>query len=128
MTEHVEAAARQGKLRVQTDSARCNDGAVGLTAHLFSDSTGRVRKYVVAGGSEGEDRYYYDERGRLRFGFETLVAVNGTEQETRQYIDTTGAQLYKDVRLLKGPGYPGDFEADVTDPTAAFHALCGPRQ
>jgi hypothetical protein len=131
MTEQVEAAARQGKLRVQTDSAQCNDGAVGLTAHLYSDSTGRVRKYVVLGGSEDsyrEDRYYYDERGRLRFGFETLGAVNGTEQETRQYLDTTGAQLYKDVRLLKGPGYPGDFEADVTDPAADFHALCGPSQ
>ena len=129
MTEQVDAAARQGKLRVQTDSAQCNDGAVGLTARLYSDSTGRVRKYVVAGGSEDsyrEDRYYYDGRGRLRFGFETLGAVNGTEQETRQYFDTTGAKLYKDVRLLKGPGYPGDVEAVVTDPAADFHALCGP--
>src|SRR6266480_5656191 len=129
ITKQVEAAAQQGKLTVQTDSAQCNGGAVALTAHLYTDSAGRVRKYVVAGGSGdsySEVRYYYDTRGRLRFSFETLGAVNGTKQETRQYFDSAGAQLYKDARLLKGPGYAGGFEDVVTDPGADFHALCGP--
>ena len=129
ITQEIETAAREGKLSVQTDSASCNDGAVTLTAHLYADSGGHVRKYVVAGGSEDsyrEVRYYYDGHRHLRFSFATLGAVNGTERETRQYFDTTGAQLYKDVRLLKGPGYPGDLEDVVTDPAADFRALCGP--
>jgi len=129
ITQQIEAAARNGKLSVRTDSADCNDGAVTLTARLYTDSVGHVRKYVVAGGSEDsfrEVRYYYDGRARLRFSFATLGAVNGTEQETRQYFDSTGARLYKDARLLKGPGYPGDFDDAVTDPLADFRALCGP--
>ena len=131
ITQQVESAAQQGRLTVQTDSAQCNDGAVALTAHLYTDSAGRVRKYVVAGGSGdsySEVRYYYDTRGRLRFSFETLGAVNGTEQETRQYFDSAGGQLYKDARLVKGPGYPGGSESVVTDPAADFRALCGPSQ
>ncbi len=129
ITQQVEAAAQQGKLTVQTDSAQCNGGAVALTAHLYTDSAGRVRKYVVAGGSGdsySDVRYYYDTHGHLRFGFETLGAVNGTKQETRQYFDSTGVQLYKDIHLLKGPGYAGGFEEVVTDPVADFRALCGP--
>lgn len=129
ITQQVEAAVREGKLTVQTDSAECNGGAVKLTARLYADSTAHVRKYVVAGGSGdsySEERYYYDGRGRLRFSFETLGAVNGTQQQTRQYFDSTGARLYKDVRLLNGPGYPRDSAEVVTDPAADFRALCGP--
>ena len=129
ITQQVDAGVQERNLTVQTDSARCNGGAVTLTAHLYADSAGRVREYVVAGGSGdsySEERYYYDGLGRLRLAFETLGAVNGTEQETRQYFDTTGARLYKDVRLLRGPGYPRDSADVVTDPAADFRALCGP--
>jgi hypothetical protein len=129
ITQEVEIALRESKLTVQTDSAECNSGAVRLTAHLYTDPAGRVRKYVVEGGSGdsySQVQYYYDRHGRLRFSFETLGAVNGTKQETRQYFDSTGARLYKDVRLLKGPGYPGGLDEVVTDPAADFRALCGP--
>ncbi len=128
IAQRVDAAVREGKFTVQTDSKACNDGAVTVTAHLYTDSVGRARKYVVAygsGDSYSESRYYYDTNGRLRFSFETLRAVNGTEQETRQYFDSAGGQLYKDARLLKGPGYGGS-ESVVTDPAADFRALCGP--
>ena len=37
ITQQVEVAAQQGKLTVQTDSAQCNDGAVTLTAHLYTE-------------------------------------------------------------------------------------------
>jgi len=124
----TDAAIKDGELRAQTDSAECHGGEESVTAHLFTDSSGHVRKYVLTGGSEdsaGEVWYYYDLRGRLRFTFESLRAVDGTARETRVYFDSAGVQLYKDVRLLKGPGHPGGFDLVLTDPVADFHSLCG---
>src|SRR5207247_10427888 len=74
----VEAASKNGALREVTDSVSCNGGAVGVVAHLYSDSSGRVRKYTVAGGSGdsySQAFYYYDRKGTLRFTFIQLGAV-----------------------------------------------------
>jgi hypothetical protein len=127
ISREIDAAIRQGSFSVQTRSAECGGGELSLTAKLYTDSSRRVRKYVIKGGdgdSAGEVRYYYDDHGGLRFTFEVLRAVNGTERETRRYFDSTGSQLYDDVRLLKGPGFAGGFESMVTDPEAHSRALC----
>ena len=111
----------------RTDTATCYGGAESVTAHLFSDSAGRVRKYRIEGGSgdsAGEATYYYDTGGVLRFTFTRLGAVNGTEREDRYYFDSAGALLYRYSRLLHGPGYPGGFDSMVVNPLADFRALC----
>ncbi len=129
LTSAVENAIAHGSMSERTDSAECPHGDVSLVAHLFTDSTGHVRKYSIKGGSgdsAGDATYYYDSRGSLRFIFAHTKAVNGTEREDRVYFDSTGTQLYKNSRLLHGPGYPGGFGEPVRDPTHDFQTLCGP--
>ena len=129
LATRIDAMIGLGAFTTYTDSAECNGGSERVTARLYTDSSGQARKYVRAGGSDdaaGEVKYYYDTRGRLRFSVEVLGAVNGTQRETRVYFDTTGTPIYKDVRLTKGPGYPGGFELVIADPAEDFRSLCGP--
>jgi hypothetical protein len=118
-----------GRLTARTDSADCGDGYISVVAHLFTDSAGVARKYILAGGSgdsAGEVTYYYDQRGTLRFSVAATNAVNGTSLEDRRYYDGKGVLLYHDKKLLAGPGYVGYGEDPVLDPTTDFAALCGP--
>src|SRR6266850_6361804 len=48
----IDADIRGRKLLVQSDSVACDDGAVRITAHLYTGHDGNVRKYVVAGGHD----------------------------------------------------------------------------
>ena len=126
----VAAIDRDSARYVQlTDSASCHGGEVSLTATLWSDSTGTSRRYQVAGGSgdsAGEARYYYDASGRLRFVFTETGAVNGTQREDRAFFARNGTLLYKDSRLIRGPGYPGGFAPDpIFGPTEDMAHLCG---
>jgi len=128
MTLTVENAVAHRSVSEQTDSADCDGGRIHVVAHLFTDSTGRVRKYVVKGGSDdsaGDATYYYHLRGTLRFIFAHTNAVNGTQREDRVYFDSTGTQLYKNSRLLHGPGYFGGFGEPIRDPAHDFQVLCG---
>jgi hypothetical protein len=124
----VEAASKNGTLTEVTDSASCNGGEVGVVAHLYFDSNGRVRKYVVEGGSGdsySQAFYYYDEKGILRFTFIQLGAVNGTNRDDRFYFDSTGSLLHKSSKLVHGPGYPGGTDSVVVSPRDDFAHLCG---
>lgn len=125
----VDSAAAHGRLAEHIDSAQCNDGDITLTGHLFTDSAGHARKYMVEGGSgdsAGDATYYYDLHGQLRFAFSHTNTVHGARQEDRVYFDSTGSQVYKDTRRAHGPAYPGGFGDPVRDPKADFRALCGP--
>ena len=124
----IDSAALHGKLRQRTDSAVCEGGRVRLAAHLFTDSAGHVRKYVLVGGSDdaaGDATYYYDASGTLRFIFARTNAVNGTEREDRTYFDAAGSQLYANSQLPRGPGYPGGFGDPIRNADEDFHSLCG---
>ena len=114
----------------QADSADCGRGYIGITARLFTDSAGRARKYLLAGGSDdsaGEARLYFDATGQLRFRFSTTNAVNGTRQEDRFYYDAQGRELYHDRRRLAGPGYNDIWDVPAgINPVTDFHNLCGP--
>ena len=126
--QEVEAASKNGALREVTDSVSCNGGEVGIVAHLYGDSSGRVRKYAVAGGSGdsySQAFYYYDRKGTIRFTFIQLGAVNGTNRDDRFYFDSTGSLIYKSSRLLHGPGYPGGADSVVASPRDDFAHLCG---
>ena len=129
LSANIDAALALGWLTTRADSAECDGGSERVVAHLNTDSSGHARKDVLRSGSDdsaGEVRYYYDARGRLRLTYESFGAVNGTRRETRIYSDTTGAQIYKDVRLLNRPGYNGGFEPMISDPVADFRSQCGP--
>ena len=124
----VETDIRQHKLHVQTDSATCDGGAVSLTASLYTDQKGHVRKYVVAGGHDDAYVtvwYYYDLKGVVRKTITNLGAVNGTSQSTNFYFDTSGALIAKTNDLISGPGFPSPSDSVIRDPVADFRSLCG---
>jgi hypothetical protein len=82
-------------------------------ATLYSDSEGRVRLYIESLG--GQDSVvtvnaYYDRGERLRFIFCRAGAVNETILERRYYMGKNGKTLKKNISLVKGPGYPWDWE------------------
>jgi len=126
VVKEVDAIART--LTEQSDSTSCDEGHVVLVSKLFTDSGNVVRRFTVEGGSDesaGEEHHYYDGLGTLRFSFATTSAANGTQREDRYYYDISGALIYHDRRVLKGPGYSGGFTGQpVRDPRGAFLARC----
>jgi hypothetical protein len=111
-----------------SDSSDCGRGYTAIVAHLFADSAGLVRKYIREEGSDdsaGEESFYYDPLGTLRFTFASVGAVNGTHREDRYYYGAKGQLLYHDKRLLAGPGYSGRGDTPVVNPKEDFTALCG---
>ncbi|MBK6879625.1 MAG: hypothetical protein IPN65_06510 [Elusimicrobia bacterium] len=82
-------------------------------ATLYADSEGRARLYIESLG--GQDSVvtvnaYYDRGERLRFVFCRAGAVNETILERRYYMGKNGKTLKKNILLVKGPGYPWDWE------------------
>lgn len=116
-------------LTEQADTTSCDDGQVVLVSKLFTDSGNVVRRFTVEGGSDessGQEDHFYDGLGTLRFTFAATSASNGTRREHRYYYDITGALIYHDERILRGPGYSGGFVGlPVRDPRGAFLAGCG---
>ena len=114
----------------RSDSATCGFPYISVTAELYSDSAGLVRKYHLASGhddSAGDATYYYDAHGLVRFAFTTQNAVNGTRLEQRAYFDSTGVLLRRASRRLAGPGYPNGWpDEPIRDPRSDFGHLCGP--
>ena len=115
-------------LTLQADTTSCDDGHVLLVSKLFTDSGNVVRRFTVEGGSEestGQEDHYYDGLGTLRFTFAETSASNGTRREDRYYYDVSGALIYHDERVVRGPGYSGGFVGlPVRDPRGAFLAGC----
>jgi hypothetical protein len=115
-------------LTEQADSTACDDGHVVLVSKLFTDSGNVVRLFTVEGGSDesaGQEHHYYDGLGTLRFTFAETSAANGTRREDRYYYDASGALIYHDERIVRGPGYTGGFMGlPVRDPRGAFLAGC----
>ena len=115
-------------LTEQAASTSCDDGRVFLMSRIFTDSGNVVRRFTVQGGSDesaGQEQHYYDGLGTLRFTFAETSAFNGTRREDRYYYDASGALIYHDERILRGPGYTGGFVGlPVRDPRGAFIAGC----
>jgi hypothetical protein len=131
----AEAAGRLRKVErkwPETCEARPYDDTERV---FYLDPRGTVRSYHVGGGSEdsaAQTAYYYDRAGALRFVFVKAGAVNGTAYEYRIYLSKTGARLWEERKLLKGPGYtfPSRLPDDwlFKDPKQAFHANPCPEQ
>ncbi|HKA78907.1 MAG TPA: hypothetical protein VKD43_02700 [Xanthobacteraceae bacterium] len=108
-------------------------GQLGEQRTIHTDAAGRVRKYVVEGGSEDSAlvvRQYYDVLGRVRFVFITGGAVNGAVLEHRIYFDESGARVREDHRYTKGPGYtfPSVWPEEelASDPRRSYDQSCSP--
>lgn len=95
---------------------------------IARDAKGVVRWYEdygygESGDASGDDRYYYDHSGHLRFVLIIIDAVNGTRQQLRAYFDESGKLLKQTYRSVKGPGYfyPTNVEERVKlDPAREF--------
>lgn len=106
-------------------------GPLGEQRTIHTDAAGKVRKYVVEGGSEDSMlviRRYYDVLGRMRFVFITGGAVNGSLLEHRIYFDEGGTRIREDHRYTKGPGYtfPAVWPEEelTTDPRRSYGQGC----
>lgn len=125
----IETAVTNGSL-AQSGTRSCDgsgEGGVSVEAVFYENAAGVIRKYVLSGGtgdSAADASYYYDEIGRLRFVFQSLRAVNGTEMETRTYFDEMGEVIYRDRRLKKGPGWAGGLPEDIFSPKEHLMSLC----
>lgn len=94
---------------------------------IVRDSKGHVTMYEVyhEGREDSSLLYsqYYDEAGRLRFVVVTVYAANGTRAQHRLYFDEAGNIIWRNLKLLKGPGYfaPNDMEElPKQDPAKEF--------
>ncbi len=96
---------------------------------VLRDEIGHIRVYLLRAGSEDSAytaEHHYDSQGRLRFLFVTAGAVNESSLEMRLYFDDRGKFLWRDRKLVAGPGYPfvdpWPEELIVRDAEKAFRA------
>lgn len=132
--QDVNAQIARGVLRRSHLEPNCL-GTADLERTLYTDQTGRPRRYVFAAGGQDSTvtfEHTYDLLGRLRFVFIQAAAVNGTVQEERMYFKPNASPLWTDARAVKGPGWAWDWTTlrtyIVRNPKAAFAAkpACGP--
>jgi hypothetical protein len=102
-----DADLKTGKLSTKALPA-CEQPSLQTGRTAFVDALGRIRRFVVEGGSEDSGymlEHHYDEKGRLRFAFGRTGAVNDTVVEHRLYYSEDGKLLWHD-RKQQGIGYP----------------------
>jgi hypothetical protein len=123
----IEESVKKGRLSKKPVPMDCPSEESFIEATFYEDPSGIVRKYQLSGGSydsEADASYYYDKAGKLRFVFQSLRAVNGTDMETRTYFYEKGNILYQDERLKKGPGWAGGFPESIQNPREHAASLC----
>ncbi len=124
----IETSIENGEVKKTQAPGRCFREQSALTeVYLVTDNDNVIRKLFVAYGTEdslGSTAYYYDADGAHRFTFQSVSAVNGTQQERRIYFDKTGEDIHSDNRILAGPGYPTEMQRYVPQPEAYLKSLC----
>jgi hypothetical protein len=124
----VQVAVEKKQLRKTSATSSCFGENNYLTEiDWFTNAEGKVRKLHVAYGtsdSMGALDYYYDVKGKHRFTYYKLGAVNGTQEEIRVYFGDAGKQLHRDLKLIAGPGYPSGSDEYVPDPLKHVAKLC----
>lgn len=115
-------------LKLTKQTKNCEDEFSAVTATIYRDAHGSVRKYHVSGGTGDmavNTEHYYSANGINRFTFITLKTANGTHAETRLYFDENNYLIYRDYRLLEGPGYPETYPLEaLTSPEFDFQQTC----
>ena len=128
----IETSIENGAMSKVNAPAQCfREQSALMEAYLTTDHTGTIRKLFVAYGTEdslGSMAYYYDADGAHRFTFQSVGAVNGTQQERRIYFDKKGEEIHSDNRILAGPGYPTDIQGYVPQPEVYLTSLCNAGQ
>lgn len=122
-----ELAVARGSWSQRDTSVTCDEHDFPFDVRIHRDSTGMIRRLQWSGGTDDHaesHRYFYDARGKLRFAFFTLGAVNGTQYEERVYFGTSGEVVRRLPRLVKGPGYALRGETGMADPEHWRRTLC----
>jgi hypothetical protein len=126
--QEVQTAVQKKQLKKTAAAENCfRENNYVTELYWYADATGRVRQLHIAYGtsdSVGELDYYYDNLGKHRFTYYQLGAVNGTQQEIRAYFAANGKELYRDIRLIEGSGYPSGTEEYVPEPLKHVAKLC----
>ena len=114
------SAAEAAHLLVVDDDARLRVllqrflSEQGFRVTAASDAAGVIRfVYEEVGGEDSLIRMsaYYDETGQRRFIFAQAGAVNESSAERRWYFSASGGLIERRDKLVKGPGYPWDWES-----------------
>jgi hypothetical protein len=122
----VDAGLKHGSLKISQRKFECGNGP--LLRRIARDAKGVVRWYEdygygESGDASGDNHYYYDHSGHLRFVLIIIDAVNGTRQQLRAYFDESGKLLKQTYRRVRGDGYfyPTNVEERVKqDPAREF--------
>jgi hypothetical protein len=99
-------------------------------ARVTVDGKNVIRKIEFKSGTSdhlSNAAYYFNAKGKNRFNFVYLGAVNGTELERRLYFAEDGKALHEDRKLIKGEGYPGGLPSEYIPNAKDFLAkICSP--
>ena len=124
----VEHALKRGQLHRRDTTVTCQQSGLDARAVFFTDRRHRLRRLDTDGGTDDHAEQvaiYFDTLGRARFAFVQRGAVNGTHQEERVYYDERTKAVRRQVRRVRGPGYPFDTLTTVTQSATLVHDLCG---
>ena len=127
MVQATEQGLKSHKLKSTKKEFQACDDDNQTIRRIVRDATGRVLMYegYHEGREDSSSLYsqYYDDAGKLRFAVVTVYAANGTREQHRAYYDEVGKIIWRNRKLLKGPGYfqPPDIEElPKEDPAKAF--------
>jgi hypothetical protein len=97
-------------------------------AQVTMDEKKVIRKLAFKGGTSdhlSEAEYYFNAKGKNRFNFVYLGAVNDTRLEVRAYFSSTGQLIHEDRKLLTGEGYPAGLpSAHISDAKLWLKKFC----
>lgn len=122
----VESGVKSKTLKSRKIKMSCK-GSPFVNPVVYEDSSNNIKKYGFSIGSDDSNSSvssYYDKSNNLRFMFEIVNSVNGTQREIRTYFDESGKTLYQDERLKKGPGWSGGYNTPILNPKEHINSLC----
>lgn len=105
----IEKLSNKGRLTERSRIFSYCNSYFDTDRKLYSDSSGKIRKYVRSGGSDDStatQTFFYDEEGNLRLCVVGAGAINGTKMEVRIYFDKNKNRIWEDRKFTEGPGYP----------------------
>jgi hypothetical protein len=137
LQREIDSGVVNGLFVKTAGSLRCGDGRAIADVVLYSDASGKPRKYGVSDGSGDSARatsYYYSS-GVLRLIVQESAAVNGSARELRVYFDSAGQRVADLERRNSGPGWTFAAPDEIRNPSldlqglqdrrGAFAASCG---
>jgi hypothetical protein len=129
IAREVDAAAAENRLKAVRESVVCESGSVTKHATLFTDASGKPRKYALEGQTKDSAHYvfyYYDTAGKLRLIDSDQRIGQKSQRTSHLYFDPSGKLVHKDEKV-SGPVVAFDEASERRDPGSDIQTLADPR-